>query len=183
MPKGWDQFSFGRRWFWPEEAPTISSDVLQTSQLLSNSGQGSQKVTVDKDLPYPMTYRVDAQVADVSNLSVSDSKSFIALPNDKLIGLKSEFVADAGKGFPVQVIVTDPFGKLLSNQKVHLELQQMTYSRITKVVEGSRTEQNQVEYKTVATQDANSDGSNPQTANLTPKDPALPNSSNVGRWQ
>ncbi|UBF27945.1 alpha-2-macroglobulin family protein [Kovacikia minuta CCNUW1] len=169
-PKGREEFSFGRRWFWPEESPTVSSDVLQSSQVLNASGQSSQQVTVDKDLPYPMTYRVDAQVSDVSNLSVADSKSFVALPTDKLIGLQSEFVANAGKDFPVQVIVTDPSGKLIPNQTVRLELQQMTFSRVMKLVEGSRTEQNQVEYKTVATQEVRSDGANPQTANLKPTD-------------
>ena len=169
-PQGREDFSFGRRWFWPEESPTVSSDVLQTNQVLNASGQSSQKVTVDKDLPYPMTYRVDAQVADVSNLSVSDSKSFVALPTDKLIGLQSEFVADAGKGLPVKVIVTDPFGKLLPDQTVHLELQRMNFSSVMKLVEGSRTEQNQVEYKTVSSRDVKSDANNPQTIELTPPD-------------
>ncbi len=64
-----------------------------------------------KDLPYPMTYRVDVQVADVSNLSVANSQTFTALPSNRLIGLKSNFVADAGKALPIEVIVTDPTGK------------------------------------------------------------------------
>ena len=60
-----------------------------------------------KDVPYPMSYRVDAQVTDVSNLSVANSKTFTVLPSEALIGLQSNFVTDAGKSFPVQVIVTD----------------------------------------------------------------------------
>ncbi len=166
-PKGWDGFSFGRRWFWPEEAPVVSSDVLQTSQVLNNSGQSSQTVKVEKDLPYPMTYRVDAQVSDVSNLSVSDSKSFLALPGDRLVGLQSDFVATAGKEFPVKVIVTDAFGKPYPSQRVRLELQQMNYSRMARLVEGSRIEQNQVEYKTVDSKDVQTDVQ-PQAVTLTP---------------
>ncbi len=166
-PKGWDGFAFGQQWFWPEEAPTVTTDVLQTNQVLSKTGDSSQSVAIDKDLPYPMTYRVDAQVSDVSNLSVADSKTFLALPTDKLIGLQSDFVATAGQDFPVKVIVTDPTGTPVLNQKVHLELQQMTYSRVSKLVEGSRTQQDQVEYKTVATADVQSDAS-PQSANLKP---------------
>jgi uncharacterized protein YfaS (alpha-2-macroglobulin family) len=165
-PQGWDAFVFGRRWFWPEEAPDVTSDVLQTSQVLNNDGQGSQKVSV-LDLPYPMTYRVDAQVADVSNLTVADSQTFLALPGDRLIGLQTDFVATAGKEFPVQVIVTEPSGKAVLNQRVRLELQQMNYSRATRVVEGSRTQQNQVEYKTVATADVQSDVQ-AKSVNLTP---------------
>ena len=154
-PQTWDGYSFGRRWLWPEEAPEVPSDVLQTTQTLSKEGQTSQSVTIAKDLPYPMTYRVDAQVSDVSNLSVADSQTFVALPSDRLIGLKTNFVAEAGKEFAVQVIVTDPAGKPIP-EKVRLELQSMTYSNITRVVEGSRTPQNQVEYKTVATTDVQS---------------------------
>ncbi len=164
-PSGWDGYAFGRRWFWPEQAPELPSDVLQTTQTLSKDGQGTESITVPKGLPYPMTYRVDAQVADVSNLTVADSKTFVALPSDRLIGLKTNFVADAGKEFPVQVIVTDAAGKAV-NDKVRLELQAMNYSAITRVVEGSRTAQNQVEYKTVATTEVQS-GSEAQAARLT----------------
>lgn len=164
-PQGWDDYSFGRRWFWPEEAPEVTSDVLQTTQTLNGEGQGNYEFTVDKDLPYPMEYRVDAQVSDVSNLSVADSKAFVALPSDRLIGLKTNFVADAGKEFPVQVIVSDASGKAIANQRVKLDLQAMNYSAITRVVEGSSTAQNGVEYKTVATQETNS-GDKAQTVNL-----------------
>ncbi|PZV13974.1 MAG: hypothetical protein DCF22_09675, partial [Leptolyngbya sp.] len=155
QPQGWDGYSFGRRWLWPEEAPEVPSDVLQTTQTLSKEGQTTQNFTIAKDLPYPMTYRVDAQVSDVSNLSVADSQTVVALPSDRLIGLKTNFVAEAGKEFPVQVVVTDAAGKPIQ-EKVRLELQSMTYSNITRVVEGSRTAQNQVEYKTVATTEVQS---------------------------
>jgi uncharacterized protein YfaS (alpha-2-macroglobulin family) len=165
-PPNWDEFSFGRRWFWPEEAPEVATDVLQTTQVIDGQGQSSQTVTVANDLPYPMRYRVDAQVSDVSNLSVADSKTFLALPSDRLIGLQADFVAEANKSFPVKVIVTDASGKPVLNQKVRLELQQMNYSRVTRLVEGSHTQQNQVEYKTVATADVNSDVQ-PQSVHLT----------------
>jgi uncharacterized protein YfaS (alpha-2-macroglobulin family) len=165
-PKGWQGFSFGRRWFWPEEAPEVATDVLQTNQVLDNNGKGQQTVTVAGDLPYPMTYRIDAQVADVSNLSVADSQSFLALPSDRLIGLKSDFVADAGKPFAVQVVVTDPTGQARSNQRLRLELQEMKYSHIARLEEGSRTQENQVEFKTVATAEVRSQ-EQPQSVNLT----------------
>ena len=165
-PQGWEGYHFGQRWFWPERAPEVASEVLQTTQKLNETGQGTLDVTVDKTLPYPMLYQVDAQVADVSNLSVADSQSFVALPSDRLIGLKTDFVANAGKDFPVQVIVTDPAGQLLSD-RVQVELQEMKYSNITRVVEGSRVAQDQVEYTTVDTQTANVRGE-AATLKLTP---------------
>ena len=167
IPKGWEEFSFGRQWFWPEESPNVTNDVLQTSTKLDANGKSSQTVTVAKDLPYPMTYRVDVQISDISNLSVANSQSFTALPSNRIIGLKTNFVADAGKDFPIEFIVTDATGKALENQRVHLELQQMKYSSVTKVVEGSKTPQNQVEYQTVGKTDITS-GNTPQTVNLKP---------------
>lgn len=166
-PKGWEKFSFGRQWFWPEESPVLPSDVMQSRGTLDNSGKGSQIIKVGKDLPYPMNYRVDVQVRDVSNLSVSDFQTFTALPSDRLIGLQSSFVADAGKPFKVEWVVTDPTGKVLDGQRVRLELQQMKYSSVTRLVEGSQTPKNQVEYKTVQQTEVRSSKS-PQTVELIP---------------
>ncbi|MEG4575389.1 alpha-2-macroglobulin [Microcoleus sp. N3A4] len=166
-PKGWEQFAFGRQWFWPEESPNVPTDVLQQNSVLDASGKGNQIFTVGKDLPYPMNYRVDVEVSDVSNLSVSDSKTFTALPSNRLIGLQTNFVADAGKPLPIQLIVTDPTGKLLEGQKIRVELQKINYSSVTQVVEGSRNSLNQIEYKTVAKTEVQS-GSNPQTISLNP---------------
>ncbi len=166
-PKGWSEFSFGRQWFWPEESPSLPSDVVQANTLLDNQGNSSQSFTIAKDLPYPMTYRVDVQVADVSNLSVANSQTITALPSNKLIGLKSNFVGEAGKDLPVSVIVTEPTGKAIENQRVRLELQQIKYSSVTRVVEGSRAAKNQVEYKTVAKAEVTS-AKNPQSVTLTP---------------
>ena len=167
IPKGWEEFTFGRQWFWPEESPNVPNDVLQTNTKLDANGKSSQTVTVAKDLPYPMTYRVDVQISDISNLSVANSQSFTALPSNRIIGLKTNFVADAGKDFPIEFIVTDATGKALDNQRIHLELQQMKYSSVTKIVEGSKTPQNQVEYQTVGKTDITS-GNTPQTVNLKP---------------
>lgn len=164
-PQNWDNFYFGRQWFWPDESPSVPSDVLQQTEVLNAEGKGSQTVTVAKDLPYPMQYRVDVEVGDVSNLSVSDSQTFTALPSNLLIGLKSDFVADAGKSFPVEVIVSDATGKITPGERVKIELQQMKYSSVTRVLEGSRTPKNQVEYKTVMQTEIKS-GDNPVSVAL-----------------
>ncbi|MGC9526170.1 MAG: alpha-2-macroglobulin family protein [Limnospira sp.] len=156
-PQGWDKYSFGRQWFWPEEKPAVPSDVLQRSRQLDDSGTATETVTISDDLPYPMRYRVDVDVKDVSNLSVANSKSVVALPGDRLIGLKTKFVAEANQAFPVDVIVTDINGKSLDNIPLKLQLQKMNYSSITRVVEGGQSDRNQIEYETVATLDVRSE--------------------------
>ncbi|NEP46244.1 MAG: alpha-2-macroglobulin family protein, partial [Okeania sp. SIO2H7] len=166
-PKDWDEFSFGRRWFWPEERPKIPNNVLETNAVLDAAGTNSQTVTVAEDLPYPMTYQVDVEITDVSNLSVADSQTFTALPSDKLIGLKTKFVAEAKKELPIEFIVADGEGKAIASQRVRIELQKMNYSSVTRVLEGSRNATNQVEYETVAQKEVRS-GNKPTTVKLTP---------------
>jgi hypothetical protein len=167
IPQGWDKFDFGRQWFWPEEPPEVPNEVLQATQVLDSAGKNSEQVAVAQDLPFPMTYRVEAQVTDVSNLAVSDRKTFTALPSDRLIGLQGDFVATAGEPLSVKVIVTDPEGKVISGERVRIELQQMKYSRVTQLQEGSRTSRYQIESKTVAQKEIRSQNK-PQEINFTP---------------
>ncbi len=50
-PKGWEKYSFGRQWFWPEEQPSISSDVLEQNAVLDRRGSGNFQVQIDRDYP------------------------------------------------------------------------------------------------------------------------------------
>jgi len=169
-PKGWDDFSFGRQWFWPEQQPDASGDVGQHSVTLDSEGKGSYAVAVPQDLPYAMTYRVDLEATDASHLTSSATQTFTAVPNASLIGLRSDFVGTVNAPVSVGVIVTDPSGKTQSGSGVHLELQKMDYSGVTQVVEGAESARNQVQYSTVAQADTTS-GNTPQTVTLVAKDP------------
>lgn len=168
-PQGWDQFSFGRQWFWPEEPPGITSDVLQRDDTFDSSGALKFPVSVPNDLPAPMTYAVEVQGSDVSNLSVADSKTFLAMPADALVGLASDTVGAAGTPMPIRVIVTDAHGKATSGRPVHLELQKMTFVSATQAQEGGEEAEESVRYDTVDRADV-TPGTDPATASLTPKD-------------
>jgi uncharacterized protein YfaS (alpha-2-macroglobulin family) len=150
-PEGWESFTFGPQWYWPEDRPTVPSDVLQTSHTLNNQGQDQLSVKVTDEIPYPLTYRLDAEVTDVSNLSVAATQTVTVLPDNRLIGLKSDFVAQAGDPFEIAVIVTNPQGQVQSGQTVTLSLEQIIYSSVTQVIEGSATPKYQVQYQAVDT--------------------------------
>lgn len=169
QPKGWDDYWFGRQWFWPEQTPTFDSDVLQRDLALDAQGKTSLDVAVPSDLGFPMTYRVDMETSDVSRLSVSDSQSFLALPSDAIIGLASDIVGKAGAAMPIRVIVTDADGKPVSGRGVHVEMQKMNYTSATQEVEGGENAQQAIEYQTVATADTTSSGG-PVTVQLAPRD-------------
>ncbi|HEY1869311.1 MAG TPA: Ig-like domain-containing protein [Candidatus Cybelea sp.] len=169
QPTGWDQFSFGPQWYYPEETPSFDTDVLQRDLALDAQGKASLGVAVPRDLPFPMNYRVDMEASDVSNLSVSDSKSFTAWPADAAIGLASDAVGPAGTPMNLRVIVTDANGKAIAGRAVHLQLQKMTYTAATQEVEGGENAQQSIKYDTVGTADATS-GDGPVTVQLTPND-------------
>ncbi len=170
QPKGWDEYTFGRQWFYPEQTPSFDTDVLQRDLPLDAQGNASVSVGVPSDLPFPMTYTVDMETTDVSNLSVSDSKSFLALPGDGVIGISSDGGGVAGKPMPLHVIVTDADGHPIAGRGVHLVLQKMTYTSATQVVEGGESAQQSIEYTDAGSVDVTS-AQTPVDAQLTPPDP------------
>ncbi len=109
-PKGRDAYRFGRHWFWPDQEPDAATDVLQTTATVDDAGRSAVTVPVAADLPYPMTYEVDAETTDASNVAVSDLKTFTALPSEVLIGLRADDVGTAGMPLAVAVIASDARG-------------------------------------------------------------------------
>jgi len=169
-PKGRDEYQFGRRWFWPEQQPDAATDVLQTSVTVDDAGKSAVSVPVAADLPYPMSYEVDAETTDASNVAVADSKIFTALPTDTLIGVKADDVGTAGTPLGVAVIATDPQGASRSGTAVHLELRLATYNEATQIVEGAEQAVQSVSYQTVASADLTTAAA-AVPANLTPSKP------------
>ncbi len=168
-PKGWDDFSFGPQWYYPEQTPSFDTDVLQRDLALDGQGTTSLDVGVPRDLPFPMTYRVEMETSDVSNLSVSDSQSFLALPSDVVIGLASDAVGKAESPMTIRAVVTDADGKTIAGRGLHFELQKMTYVSATQEEEGGESAQQAIKYDTVAAADATS-GDKPISVQLTPPD-------------
>jgi uncharacterized protein YfaS (alpha-2-macroglobulin family) len=168
-PTGWDDYTFGRQWFWPENQPEFSSDVLQTSATFDSAGKLTQRVDVPADLPFPMTYTVDVQASDISHLTVDNSQTFTALGSDATIGLKTDLVGQAGAPLNVSAIVTTPDGKTVPSRAIHVELQKMSYAAATQIVAGGEQAQNAVSYATVDTADATV-GGKPASIALHPTD-------------
>ncbi len=169
-PKGRETYSFGRQWFWPEQQPDASTDVLESTVTDDANGKAVVSVPVANDLPYAMSYQVDAETTDASNISVADSKPFTALPSDTLIGVKTDDVGIAGTPLAVTVIATDPAGAARSGTNVHVELQRATYSSATQIVEGAEEPVQSVSYGTVANADVTSTAG-PAIVKLTPDKP------------
>ena len=127
-------------------------------------------VPVPADLPFPMTYQVDMETTDVSNLSVSDSKSFLALPSDAVIGLPPIRSAKPGAAMPIRAIVTDADGKAVAGRAVHLELQKMTYTSATQEEEGGENAAAVDQVRRPCRRADVSSPAKPVTAQLTPSD-------------
>ena len=143
-------------WFWPQQAPDASTDVLETTVTVDADGKSSVSVPVAADLPYPMTYQVDAETTDATNIAVGDASRSPRCRPDTLVGLKTDDVGTAGTPLAVSVIATDPAGAARSGTKVHVELQLANYATATQIVEGSEQATQSVTYATVASADATS---------------------------
>lgn len=167
-PPGWDDYSFGRQWFWPDQEPEFTTDVLQTTGTFDRNGHLSTTIPVAGDLPFPMIYSVDVGAKDISNLSVDTTQTFTALASDGIIGVRSDLVGTAGKPLSAQIIVTNLGGTPVAGRAVHVELQSMTYASATQLVAGGETPQNGVEYTTVDSADVTS-GASPVSVQLHPK--------------
>ena len=169
-PTGWDQYAFGRQWFWPEEQPQFQSDVLQQRARFDSAGKLAQRVDVPSTLAFPMTYTIDVRASDISNLTVDNTQTFTALGADATIGLKTDLIGQAGAPLNVSTIVTTIGGKAVAGRAIHLDLQKMTYAAATQVVDGGDQPQNAVSYSTVDSVDVTS-GSSAVVAVLHPRDP------------
>ncbi|HEY8321718.1 MAG TPA: Ig-like domain-containing protein [Candidatus Baltobacteraceae bacterium] len=168
-PKGLDDYTFGRQWFWPDEQPSFDTDVLQSTGTFDKSGAWSQTVAVPADLPFPMTYSVDVTASDVSNASVDTTQTFTALASDAVIGLQAPLVSKAGDPMTVKLVASDLAGKLQSGRAIHVVLQKMTYGSATQLQAGGEAAQNSVQYTTVEETDATSGDAAVDVA-LHPKD-------------
>jgi uncharacterized protein YfaS (alpha-2-macroglobulin family) len=167
---GWEQYDFGRSWYYPEEPPSVDPDVTQEDLTIAADGTSTLSVNVGNDLPYAMDYRVDSETTDVSNLSVADSKTFVAFPGDATIGLHGDFVATAGTPFKVDAIALGLDGKPRTDKKLKLVLQQRAFNSATQVVEGSETPRDSIHYTDIATQEV-SPGSTPAPVTFTAPKP------------
>jgi len=168
-PKGLDDYTFGRQWFWPDQQPSFDTDVLQTNGTFDKGGAWSQTVAVPADLPFPMTYSVDVTASDVSNTSVDTTQTFTALASDAVIGLQAPLVSKAGSPMTIKLVASDLDGKLQGGRAVHIVLQKMTYGSATQLRAGGEAAQNSVQYTTVEETDATS-GDAAVTVALHPKD-------------
>ncbi|MBV9271528.1 MAG: Ig-like domain-containing protein, partial [Candidatus Eremiobacteraeota bacterium] len=167
-PTGWDEFTFGRQWFWPDEQPDLNGQVSVTNYTLDRNGETSFDIGVPADLPFAAQYTVDTEVTDVSHVSSADSKTFLALPADAVIGIKTDFAGTVGQPVNADAIVTDADGKAIEGRTVHVALQKMIYSGATEVVEGGEVARSQVRYETVAETDV-TPGNKPARAQLVAK--------------
>ncbi len=170
-PPGYDGYTFGRHWFWPDQIPDASTDVLDTTATNRSDGTSSVAVPVPvaSALPYAMTYEVDAETTDASNVAVSDSKTFTALPSGTLVGVKADDVGTAGSPLGVDAIATDPDGRARPGTSLHVELQAAVYASATQIVEGAEQPVESVTYRTVTSAGASTAAKPVHLALIPPK--------------
>ncbi len=156
-PAGYDDYTFGRAYFYPEQQPAIDPNVLETRAAIGSDGVVRQAIDVPADLPFPMTYSVDAETIDASQLTVGDHAEFTAFPSDAIIGIKSRYVGTARTATPIDAIVLGIDGKPKAGRAFRVALERATYSTSTHATDGVDDTRQRVAYAEVAHVDATSD--------------------------
>ncbi|MHB8462144.1 MAG: alpha-2-macroglobulin family protein, partial [Vulcanimicrobiaceae bacterium] len=171
-PSGYDAYTFGRQWFWPQNSPSFDTNVSQTTGTFDTAGKLSTSVSVPANLDFPMTYTIDVNATDVSNLSVDATQSFTALADADVIGLSGDAVGTAGSPLVMKAVVVSPSGKDVGSRAIHVELQKATYASATQLVGGGESADESVTYATVDSADVQA-GAKPTDVTLHPKDAGI----------
>ena len=97
QPKGWDDFSFGPQWFYPEQTPSFDTDVLQRDLALDGQGNASFDVAVPGESAVPDDVsRRHGDDRRLESLRRRLEKLSRAGRPTRVIGLASDTVGKAG---------------------------------------------------------------------------------------
>lgn len=152
-PPGYGDYVFGPQWFWPQREPSMHSFVSRSTGTLDSRGKISLHITVPDALPFPLTYRVEVEATDASNVSINTTQTFTALADPEVIGLSSDAVAKAGAILAVQTVVVTPDGKSAGTRAVHVVLQKATFSSQVRHTDTGDVTTNSVAYTTIDSQE------------------------------
>ncbi len=171
-PSGYDAYTFGRQWFWPQNSPSFDTNVSQTTGTFDAAGKLLASVPVPADLSFPMAYSIDVNATDASNLSVDATQSFTALADADVIGLTGDAVGAAGSPLVMKAVVVSPDGKDVGSRAIHVELQKATFASATQLAGGGESADESVTYATVDSADVQA-GAKPTDVTLHPKDAGI----------
>lgn len=124
-PPGWNDYVFGRQFYWPDQPPSFDPNVLTATGSFDRSGKLTTRIAVARALPFPMTYSVDVQATDISHKAVDTTENFTAFPDSAIIGLGSDFWSNAGQPLRVRVITVTPKGTPVRGRRLWVQIQNL----------------------------------------------------------
>jgi hypothetical protein len=131
-PPGWEDYSFGIPEHLEEKKISLSGEYLQETTDLDQQGQGRKTIRLrPEEVPFPMTYRCDVEIEDVSKQTVSANESLTLLPDRRLIGLKlSSWIAAQKDTVRASLIVTSPGGEVMAGVPLQVKLLRREYHTV-----------------------------------------------------
>ncbi len=132
QPQGWKTFSFGIPEYLQDQKVSLPGGYLRETLKLDQQGRGEKRLVISReDVPFPMIYRAEVEVEDVSRQTVSASRSVTLLPYSQLVGLQlNNWITSKNKPVTVKLVVTDPQGKPLTGVPVRVKLIKREYHSV-----------------------------------------------------
>ncbi|HNJ39547.1 MAG TPA: alpha-2-macroglobulin family protein, partial [Acidobacteriota bacterium] len=125
-PPTWYDYQFGQwqSWHTAEEFNRKYTASETCSGQVDARGQHQLKIDLDAVEPVvPMLVKTEASVTDINRTNISGRAEFLVHPATLYVGIRSQWnFAERGQDYPVELIVTDPDGKLQPDQNIELSL-------------------------------------------------------------
>ncbi len=170
-PKGWESFTFGVPTHLRKKRMSVSGQYARETINLDKEGVGRKEVSLSQsDAPFPMTYRFDVEVEDVSRQKIAAERAVTVLPHNQLVGLQLDsWIVEANTPISAKVIVTSPEGEALSGVPVTVKLISKEYHSIKKETPDGRFRMEHNLVQTTVEEKSVSSGSSAQTVEITPE--------------
>jgi hypothetical protein len=170
-PKGFEDFRFGVSGYLDDKKAALTGRYLMESITLSDEGTAEKTVNLTRnDVPFPMSYKFDVEIKDVSNQTSADTGYVTVLPDRRLVGVKlSKWITSEKKPVTAEVIVSSPSGEALPDVSLNVKLVKNSWHSVkTKTANGKfKTESTLV--KEVKASKSIKSAAEPVTVTFTPE--------------
>ena len=132
QPAEWEQYDFGVPVYLRPEKATLAGVYLTESSRLDEQGKGEKSLRFrESDAPFPMIYRCDLEVEDVSHQTVSARTSVVVLPDTHLVGVRvKDWIVGKEEPIRAEVVVVSPGGRTLPGVPLRVRLLKREYHSI-----------------------------------------------------
>ncbi|HEY3054636.1 MAG TPA: MG2 domain-containing protein [Thermoanaerobaculia bacterium] len=121
-------------WDWEKHGPTRTT-ISTKDETLDSNGELSLELDTDQKAGWPLEYRLEGDVTDVTRQHIAGRATFRVDPAPWYIGVKTpSYFAEAAKGVDTEIVAVSLNGIATPNVDVHLRLTRIQYNSVRRAV-------------------------------------------------